>query len=107
MAVWVPCRPHDPDPAVFWNDFLAALTTKGVPTETTLETLQRSDNHRAEAITTLLHTMPEQPETLILCRQRSKTGPIRRSKTGPPVRRFLVCRVLGSDAGQGVDAAVA
>jgi len=66
MAVWVPCRPHDPDPAVFWNDFLAALTTKGVPTETTLETLQRSDNHRAEAITTLLHTMPEQPETLIL-----------------------------------------
>ncbi len=42
-----------------------------------------------------------------LCRQRSKMRPIRRSKTRPPVRWFLVCRVLGSDAGQGIDAAVA
>jgi hypothetical protein len=41
------------------------------------------------------------------CRQRSKMRPMRRSKTRPPVRRFLVCRVLGSDAGQGVDPAVA
>jgi hypothetical protein len=41
------------------------------------------------------------------CRQRSKVRPMRRSKTRPPVRRLLVCRVLGSDAGQGVDAAVA
>src|SRR3954467_5895981 len=42
-----------------------------------------------------------------LCRRRSKMRPVRRSKTRPPVARFLVCRVLGSDAGQGVDAAVA
>lgn len=41
------------------------------------------------------------------CRQRSKMGPIRRSKTRPPVRRFLVCRVLVLDAGQRVDPAVA
>ena len=41
------------------------------------------------------------------CRQRSNMRPIRRSKTRPPVRRVLVCRVLGSDAGQGVDPAVA
>lgn len=41
------------------------------------------------------------------CRRRSKTRPFRRSKTRPPVRRVLVCRVLGSDAGQGVDPAVA
>ena len=41
------------------------------------------------------------------CRQRSKLGPIRRSKTRPPVRRVLVCRLLGLDAGQGIDSAVA
>ena len=41
------------------------------------------------------------------CRQRSNMRPIRRSKTRPPVCRVLVCRVLGSDAGQGVDPAVA
>jgi hypothetical protein len=33
------------------------------------------------------------------CPQRSKMRPIRRSKTRPPLRRLLVCRVLGSDAG--------
>ena len=41
------------------------------------------------------------------CRQRSKVRPMRGSKTRPPVRCCSVCRVLGSDAGQGVDAAVA
>ena len=50
----------------------------------------------------------ETPEQKIArCRQRSNMRPIRRSKTRPPVRRVLVCRVLGSDAGQGVDPAVA
>jgi hypothetical protein len=44
---------------------------------------------------------------LVTCRQRSKLRPMRRSKTRPPVPWFLVCRVLGSDAGQGVDPAVA
>jgi hypothetical protein len=41
------------------------------------------------------------------CRQRSNMRPMRRSKSRPLVRWLLVCWVLGSDAGQGVDAAVA
>ena len=41
------------------------------------------------------------------CRQRFNVRPIRRSKTRPPGCCCSVCRVLGSDAGEGVDAAVA
>lgn len=42
-----------------------------------------------------------------ICRQLSKMRPIRRSKMRSTVCCGLVCRVLGSDAGQGVDSAVA
>ena len=45
--------------------------------------------------------------TGINCRQRLKVRPMRRSETRPPVCCVSVCRVLGSDAGQGVYPAVA
>ena len=66
IAVWVSGRPHDPDPVAFWLDLLAALSERGVPTETTREALARADDDRADVVTTLLNTMAGQPEVLIL-----------------------------------------
>ncbi len=65
-AVWVSFRPHDPDPVAFWNDLLAVLSEKGVPTQTTREALACAGENRADVVTTLLNTMAGQPATLIL-----------------------------------------
>lgn len=65
-AVWVSCRPHDPDPVRFWHDLLAALSEKGVPTASAREALARSDTDHSDVALTLVDTMAGQPESLIL-----------------------------------------
>ena len=65
-AVWVSCRPHDPDPVAFWHVLLAALREGGLPTGATREALARADDDRADVVTTLFNTLAVQQDVLIL-----------------------------------------
>lgn len=66
IPVWVSCRPHDPDPVAFWHDLLAAMRDAGVPTEATRDALAHAHDDRADVVTTLLNTIADQQDLLIL-----------------------------------------
>jgi hypothetical protein len=91
---------------------LGLLTLATVSACTSSDSVTAADKRETEstlaaAMTALSDAAKGGHPPLRPCRQRSNLGPMRRSNTRPLVPWFLVCRVLGSDAGQGVDPAVA